>query len=101
MWRLMYALIVVSDTGSIAVDSSHSDWPSQVSCEYAATTLYAIPPSATIHGVKVTMKSNVQCVPVNYLPPTPMPAGVRPPPPLPNVPGILFGPGAIFGPPQY
>jgi hypothetical protein len=61
----MYAMIVVSNTGSVSVDSNHTDWPSREACEYAAQTLYQVPPSATINGARLQMKTNVQCVPVD------------------------------------
>ena len=69
MWRLMYAMIVVSNTGSVSVDSHHTDWPSFEACDYAAQTLYRIPPSATINGARLQMKTNVECVPVDLQPP--------------------------------
>jgi len=104
MWRLMYAMIVVSDGGAIAVDSHHTDWPTQQACDYAAKTLYTIPPEATINGVRLTMKTNVQCVPVDmpmetaYAPP-PLRHRLPPPPPPPGFPGVTFGPGGVrFGP---
>jgi len=99
MWRLMYAMIVVSNTGSVAVDSHSTDWPSQAACDQAARTLYSIPPSAVIDGVKLTMKTNVQCVPVDLDQPPPPPGPARyyapPPPPPPNFPGITFGPRGV------
>lgn len=103
MWRLMFALIVVSDGGSVAVDSHHTDWPSQQACDHAARTLYNVPPTSVINGVKLAMKTNVQCVPVDLDQPLP-PAGARylpppPPPPPAGFPGVTFGPrGVRIGP---
>ena len=65
MWRLMYAMIVVSDNGSVAVDSHHTDWGSQHTCQQMIQTLYSTPPTATIGGVKLTIKTNAQCVPLD------------------------------------
>ena len=68
MWRLMYAILVVSSNGSVSTDSSHTDWPSEQACQYAAKNLYPQPTIDNVNGVKVTMKVNVQCVPVNGQP---------------------------------
>jgi len=101
MWRLLYAMIVVSDGGSIAIDSGHTDWPSQHACDYAARTLYTTPPTSVVNGIKLTIKTNVQCVPFDLDAPAPPPAGARyyaPPPPPPGPPGfpaITFGPRGV------
>ena len=65
MWRLMYAMIVVSDSGSVAVDSHATNWPSQQVCEEMIRTLYSTPETSVIGGHKLTIKTNAQCVPVN------------------------------------
>ena len=107
MWRLMYAMLVVSNGGSVAVDSHHTDWPSEASCHHAARTLYTTPEKATINGVHLTIKMNVQCVPVDghEMPPqVGYSYGPPPPPPPPFVggfPGITFGPRGVRIGPRY
>lgn len=99
MWRLMFAMIVVSNNGGVAVNSQATDWPSQQVCEEMIRTLYGTPETSTIGSVTLTIRTNAQCVPVNgsYAPPQ-VQYQQRPPVPMP---GISFGPGGVsFGFPQ-
>ena len=93
----MYAILVVSSNGSVSTNSSHTDWPSEQACQYAAKNLYPQPTTDNVNGVKLTMKVNVQCVPVDGLAPEMPPVNYYrgpPPPPSPPPPpfGLLFGP---------
>jgi hypothetical protein len=114
MWRLMYAVLVVSSNGSVSTDSSHTDWPSEQACQYAAKNLYPQPSNDNVNGVKITIKVNTQCVPLDgpqempqEMPPPVGYYGQPPPPPSPpppygfrgGFPGITFGPrGVRVGP---
>jgi hypothetical protein len=110
MWRLMFAMIVVSNNGDVAVNSQATDWPSQQVCEEMIRTLYSTPETSTIGGMTLTIKTNAQCVPVggsSYAPPQvryESPAQYAPPPP--RTPGnprsgeITFGPFSFGLPPQ-
>lgn len=64
MWRLMYAMVVVSNTGSVAIDSHHTDWPTERACQTAVQELYNAPSTSTINGVTLTIKTKAQCIPV-------------------------------------
>ena len=102
MWRLLYAMVAVSDAGSVAIDSSHTDWPTEQACHQAAHAMKA-PPTATVGGVKLTIQSTAHCVPVDGLAPEMPPAryyGDPPPPPPPPPPPFVRGgfPGISFGP---
>ena len=104
MWRLMYAMIAVTDAGSVAIDSNHTEWPTQQACEFAAKTLYNVPPTAVINNVRITIKTQVQCVPVDLEPAPPPPARYYAPPPPPQPPGfpaITFGPRGVRIGPAY
>ncbi|MCA1452860.1 hypothetical protein I6F35_06445 [Bradyrhizobium sp. BRP22] len=65
IWRLMASVLVVSDAGSIALTSEHTDWPSERACIHVVQSIYSIPPTAqVIGGHRVTIKMSASCVPV-------------------------------------
>jgi hypothetical protein len=43
MWRVFASVLAISDTGSIALTSEHSDWPSERACLLAVQRLYTAP----------------------------------------------------------
>jgi hypothetical protein len=65
MWRLIASILAVSDTGSIALVSDHSDWPSERACMQAVQRIYTMPrePQA-INGHRITLKASAACMPV-------------------------------------
>jgi hypothetical protein len=93
MWRLMYAMIVVSDNGSVAVSANHSDWGSQHTCEQMIQKLFSTPPTSSIGGHTLTIKTNAQCVPVDIdAAEMPQPGGF---------PAVTFGPRGLRIGPRY
>ena len=80
MWRLMASVLVVSDAGSVALVSDHTDWPSEQRCLQVIEEMYSTPPTATLaNGIKVTITTKARCLPMrDVLSPT---AGYTPPPP--------------------
>jgi hypothetical protein len=65
IWRLFATVLAVSDTGSIALNSVHSDWPSERSCISATETIYsAAKPTQSFGGHNVTIKISAACLPV-------------------------------------
>jgi hypothetical protein len=93
----MYAMLAVSNSGSIAIDSHHTDWPTEQACQHAARTLYTTPERATINGVQITIKLNVQCVPVDGVVEMQQPVYGNQPPPPPSPPPP-YGPRFRIGP---
>lgn len=64
IWRLMASVLAVSDSGSIALVSDHSDWPSQRACEQAVQQLYIAPEPQIVGSRRVHFKVSASCVPV-------------------------------------
>jgi hypothetical protein len=63
IWRLVASVLAVSDTGSIAVVTDHTDWPSERSCIAAVEQLYKAPQdSPVIGGRKITLKITASCM---------------------------------------
>ena len=104
MWRLLFTMIVVSDTGSVSVTSDHTDWPTQEICQRMAATMYTVPKTSTVNGRRLTAEARAVCVPVGYPEQQYEPPEVYynppPPPPPPPFPAFSFGPrGVYIGPP--
>ena len=65
IWRLIASVIAVSDTGSIALVTDHTDWPSERSCIQAVEQLYKAPQeSPVIGGRKIALKISASCMAV-------------------------------------
>ena len=92
MWRLMAFIVGMSDTGSVSMIASHTDWPNEVACRQILQSHYTAPPVTIFNGHEVTVKISASCVPVGLAPPQtvgPPPVGI--PPPLANVIPQFFG----------
>jgi hypothetical protein len=65
-WRLFATVVAMTDTGSIAMMSDHSDWPSQPACQRAAQLIYEAPRQqpARLGDHLVTVKMTATCVEV-------------------------------------
>jgi len=63
MWRLMATVLMMSDTGSIALSQSHTDWPSEHSCRRAVQTHFnkSHGDTATLGGRAVTIRITATC----------------------------------------
>ena len=83
MWRLMATMIVVSGTGSVGVDSTITDWPTEAECREIIRTIYSAPPNGEIGGHKLTIRMSAQCIPVGIYQPVEShwPPPEPPPPP--------------------
>lgn len=65
IWRLVASVIAVSDTGSIALVTDHTDWPSERSCIAAVEQLYKAPEvPPVIGGRKIALKISASCMAV-------------------------------------
>jgi hypothetical protein len=64
IWRLMASVIALTDAGSVAVTTDHTDWPTQQACEHIIATLYTGPPTITVGGVNLSLRMKATCVPV-------------------------------------
>jgi hypothetical protein len=88
IWRLMATILVMSDTGSVSLVATHTDWPDETSCRQILQSHYTPPPDKEFNGHKVTAKISASCVPVDsaplaaHVPPSPQAYG---PPPVANV----------------
>ncbi len=65
MWRLMATILVVSDTGSVSLDTSHTDWPSEQQCRQIIASHYQSPPPREFNGHTIAAMVSASCVPVN------------------------------------
>jgi hypothetical protein len=83
IWRLMASIIAMSDTGSVSLVLSHTDWPDEVACRQILQSHYTPPPPTTFNGHSVTVKISASCVPVDGVASSPPPA--YGPPPVANV----------------
>jgi len=96
IWRLMATILAMTDTGSISLVVSHTDWPDEVACRQIMQSHYTPPPPTEIAGHLITTKISASCVPVRYGEPPPQagrPPPVRIPPPLAQmIPGFLGRP---------
>jgi len=91
MWRLMATILVISDTGSVSMTVSHTDWPSEQQCIEIIQSHYQAPPPKEFNGHTVTAKVSASCVPVReseQLPPAPARGRPQRPPQFP--PGFPF-----------
>ena len=65
IFRLFATVLAVSDTGSIALNSVHSDWPSERACIAATENIYSVSqPTQSFGGHNVTIKISATCMPV-------------------------------------
>jgi hypothetical protein len=65
IWRLMASLLVMSDTGSISLVTSHTDWPSEAQCHSVIASHYQQPRPIEMLGHTVDVKISASCVPVD------------------------------------
>ena len=64
-WRLMATVVSFSDTGSVAMVSDHSDWPSERACIAAIEKVYKVPREPDmVDGHRVTFRAKAICIPV-------------------------------------
>ncbi|MBO4221976.1 hypothetical protein [Bradyrhizobium neotropicale] len=65
-WRLFASVLAISDTGSLALTSEHSDWASERACRAAVQQIYATPRQQplAVGGHQVTVKMNATCLQV-------------------------------------
>ena len=65
IWRLFATVLAVSDTGSIALNSEHTDWPSERSCISATESIYGVSkPTQSFAGHNVTVVIRASCMQV-------------------------------------
>jgi hypothetical protein len=65
IWRLVASIIAVSDTGSIALVTDHTDWPSERSCIAAVEQLYKAPAETpVVGGRRIALKISASCMAV-------------------------------------
>jgi hypothetical protein len=96
IWRLMATILAVSDTGSVSLVATHTDWPTELQCRDMLVSHYTPPPPTIFNGHEITAKVSASCVLV--VPPviarTELPVGSpgwRPRPPAPP-PGFIIPP---------
>jgi len=65
IFRLMATILVMSDTGSVSLVATHTDWPSEAQCRAVLVSHYTTPPPTIINGHDVTAKISASCVPVD------------------------------------
>jgi hypothetical protein len=73
IWRLMASIIVMSDTGSISLVTSHTDWPAERQCRDVILSHYQAPRPLVLNGHAVVAKIDASCLPVGV-------GGFGPPP---------------------
>jgi hypothetical protein len=94
IWRLMATILAVSDTGSISLVATHTDWPTEQQCRELLVSHYTPPPPTIFNGHEITAKVSASCVLV--IPPVlaaTAPVGSpnwRPRPPAPPPPPMGF-----------
>ena len=64
IWRLMAMILVMSDTGSVALVTDHTDWPDEMSCRNILQSHFKTPPPTEFNGHTVNAKVSATCVPV-------------------------------------
>jgi len=64
IWRLMASILVMSDTGSVSLSLTHSDWPSEPQCRAVINSHYQQPKPIEMNGHAVVAKISASCVPV-------------------------------------
>jgi hypothetical protein len=64
IWRLMASILAMSDTGSVSVVVSHTDWATEQQCAEIIGSHYQSPPPREFNGHTVTVKISASCVPV-------------------------------------
>jgi len=90
IWRLMASILVMSDTGSVSLVTSHTDWPDEMTCRQILQSHYTAPPEREFNGHRVTVKISASCVPVGVSEQVAMP---QLPPPIANmIPRMLAPP---------
>ena len=99
LWRLMATILAVSDTGSVSLVATHTDWPDEMACRQILQSHYTQPPPTIFNGHEVTAKISASCVPVG-LAPIEAPPPVNIPPPIAEIlPRIFPGGGRMLAPP--
>jgi len=102
IFRLMATILVMSDTGSVSLVATHTDWPSEQQCRAVLASHYTPPPPTIFNGHEVTAKVSASCVPVNLPVGDGQPVATMPPlpPPLANILPRIFpsDPRTRFGP---
>ena len=99
MWRLMAFIVGMSDTGSVSMVTSHTDWPNEVACRQILQSHYTAPPTTIFNGHEVAVKISASCVPVGLVPIAPPPPVNIPPPIADILPRIFPGGGRMLAPP--
>jgi hypothetical protein len=84
MWRLMAMIMVMSDTGSVSLVATHTDWPDETSCRQILQSHYTPPPPTEFNGHMATAKISASCIPVGLVAqadvvPPPLPRQMLPP----------------------
>jgi len=80
----MATILVMSDTGSVSLVATHTDWPDEMACRQILASHYQPPPVSSFNGHNVTAKISASCVPVGSVPVGALPQ-VNIPPPLANL----------------
>jgi len=65
-WRLMATIMMMSDTGSIAIVQHHTDWPTERGCKETVQTHYkqGTGNTATLGTHNITMRITATCIPI-------------------------------------
>jgi len=79
----MATILVMSDTGSVSLVATHTDWPDEMACRQILASHYQPPPVSSFNGHNVTAKISASCVPVDGVPTGPPPMASLPPIPPP------------------
>jgi hypothetical protein len=105
IWRLMAAIMTISEPGGATLVSDKSDWPSQEQCTQIIQDFYSPPKPTIINGKRVTIKIQASCVPVageDGLLVQPLPSKLPLLPPLPPPPAVAYvPPPPAYPPPGY
>jgi hypothetical protein len=67
IWRLMASILVMSDTGSVSLTLSHTDWPTEQQCREIVNSHYQPPKPIEMNGHAVVAKISASCVPVETM----------------------------------
>jgi hypothetical protein len=63
MWKLFATVLVMSDTGSVAVSSIATDFANRAACMAVAHELYPAKIEQTLQGHVVTVRTSAECRP--------------------------------------
>jgi hypothetical protein len=61
MWKLFATVLVMSDTGSVAVSSIAADFANHGACVLAANQLFPAKIEQTLQGHVVTIRTSAEC----------------------------------------